>query len=211
MSLSHDSVLCGNNLMSFGDGFSADLRQDILDCLLHAQFRADDETSVQRNWRGWLEAYRGSVDDAGAQRTAIIADSTFMIRRLRDLRHEPFLNGFPSAELRALFGHSFDTLMNSGQAKAFFNSWFSSGRSESIQVVPCVMSGEGNASIMLCGLQMTTMAFRKGFFPWQVLSGEMRVDCAGAAYLFSRELFDPARLRIQDELARRAREAVIQL
>ncbi|QXG46909.1 hypothetical protein [Pseudomonas viridiflava] len=211
MSLNHDSVLCGNNLVSFGDGIGADLRQDILDCLLYAQFRADDETSVQRNWRGWLETYRGSVDDAGAQRTAIIADSTFMIRRLRDLRHEPFLNGFPSAELRELFSYSFDTLMNSGQARAFFNSWFSSGRTESIQVVPCVMGDDGKVSIMLCGLQMTTMTFRRGFFPWDVLNGEMRVDCAGAAYRFSRELFDPARSRVRDELASRAREAVIQL
>ncbi|WP_249583400.1 hypothetical protein [Pseudomonas viridiflava] len=211
MSLNHDSVLCGNNLVSFGDGIGADLRQDILDCLLYAQFRADDETSVQRNWRGWLETYRGSVDDAGAQRTAIIADSTFMIRRLRDLRHEPFLNGFPSAELRELFSYSFDTLMNSGQARAFFNSWFSSGRTESIRVVPCVMGDDGKVSIMLCGLQMTTMTFRRGFFPWDVLNGEMRVDCAGAAYRFSRELFDPARSRVRDELASRAREAVIQL
>lgn len=211
MSLNHDSVLCGNNLVSFGDGIGADLRQDILDCLLYAQFRADDETPVQRNWRGWLETYRGSVDDAGAQRTAIIADSTFMIRRLRDLRHEPFLNGFPSAELRELFSYSFDTLMNSGQARAFFNSWFSSGRTESIQVVPCVMGDDGKVSIMLCGLQMTTMTFRRGFFPWDVLNGEMRVDCAGAAYRFSRELFDPVRSRVRDELASRIREAVIQL
>lgn len=211
MSIKHESILCGNNLVSFGEGINADLRQDILDCLLYAQFCADDETSMQRHWRGWLEVYQRSVGDAGAQCTAIIADSTFMIRRLRDLRHEPFLNGFPSAELRELFSLSFDTLMNSGQARAFFNSWFSSGRSESIQVVPCVMNDEGKVSIMLCGLHVITMAFRKGFFPWEILSGEMRVDFAGAAYRFSRELFDPARSRIRDELANRAREAVIQL
>ncbi|MEE5171428.1 hypothetical protein V2J76_23710 [Pseudomonas alliivorans] len=207
----NESILHSNSLVSFDEGIDVGLRQDIMDCLLYAQLRADGETSVQCNWRGWLGAYRRSVGDAGAQRTAIIADTTFMIRRLRDLRHPPFLNGFPSSELRELFSRSFDTLMNSGHAKAFFNSWFSSGRSESIQVVPCVMADEGEVSIMLCGLQMTTMAISKGFFPWELLNGEMRVDCAGAAYRFSRELFEPARARIQNELASHAKREVIRL
>ncbi|QHF01590.1 MULTISPECIES: hypothetical protein [Pseudomonas syringae group] len=211
MSPGNESCLYGTNLVSFGEGVEAGLRQDVLDCLLYAQLKADDETSRQHNWRGWLHAFQHFMQKAGARQSAVVGDNMMIVRGLGDLSNPRFLGASSSAELRGLFNRSIDTLMTSEQAKNYFRSWFSSGRSESVQVVPCVMERDEEVTIMLCGIQLTTLALRPGFFFWDVLRGEMRVHYAGASYRFSRTLFEPSRSQVQETLDSHATRQIIQL
>ena len=211
MNSGNESFLYGTNLVSFGEGIEAALRQDVLDCLLYAQLKADGETSRQQDWRGWLHACQRSMHEAGARQSAVVGDDVMIIHGLGDLFNPRFLGAASSIELRGLFNHSIDRLLTSDQAKTYFRSWFSSGRSESFQIVPCVMESDDEVTIMLCGTQLTTLAFRPGFFFWDVLRGEMRVHYAGAAYRFSRKLFEPSRLKVQETLDRHAKRQIIQL
>ena len=207
----NESCLYGTNLVSFGEGIEEGLQQDVLDCLLYAQLKADGETSRQNDWRGWLHAFQQSMGSAGARQSDVVGDNMMIVRGLRDLRNPRFLGADSSAELRDLFNRSIDALMTSEHANTYFRSWFTSGRSESFQVVPCVMETDDEVTIMLCGLQLTTLAFRSGFFFWDVLRGEMRVHYAGAAYRFSRTLFEPSRSQVQETLDRHAKRQIIQL
>jgi len=211
MSTNNESFLSGSNLVSFDEGVTTGLRQDIMDCLLYAQLKAEREYPDGHQWRSKLGAYTSAIHDAGASYSSGIADYTMMIHRLADLHRLPFGLVGSTVELRELFDSSLEALLASEHAQAFFGSWFSSGRSESFQVVPCVAHGKDDATIMLCGLQMTTMAFRPAPWFWQVVGGEMRVHCAVTEFRFSRRMFDPERERIHNALARETVQKIIHL
>ena len=211
MSNNHDCVLVASNLVSFSEGMTPGLRQDLLDCLLYAQLAADDSFSPRRQWSAWLDTYQRSIAEKGARRTENFAGGTLKIHRFSELGRLRF----PRSVMRVpglgqLFGQSLDRLMASEQAKKFFGSWFSAGRSESFQVVPCIQNKEDEATILLCGMQMTT-GFRPSRYFWQVLAGEMTVRYTGAAFVFSRQAFEPVRQAVRDALAARAAKQIMRL
>jgi hypothetical protein len=198
-----DSLLVGDNLVSFGTGISQELRNDILDCLLYAQLSADEKYNRSRAWRPWIEQYQRVIYRNGSRLTGAVNPTRLTIKRLRDLRYLPInaTGTATSPQLRALMRGSLDMLLNSGHAQTFFNSWFSAGRSESFQVVPCMQDEQGGVTILVCGLQMTTTALRQGFFFWDVLGGEMMVQSNGASFRFTAQNYEPYRTKIRDRLA----------
>lgn len=211
MSNNHDCVLVASNLVSFSQGMVPGLRQDLMDCLFYAQLAADDSFSPRQQWPAWLDTYQRSIGERGGRRTDYFVGDTLNIHRiseLRRLRLPQSVTGVPA--LGQLFVLSLDRLMASEQAKKFFGSWFSSGRSESFQVVPCIQNSEDEAIILLCGMQMTT-GLRPSRYFWKVLAGEMSVRYTGMAFSFSRQAFDPVRRSIRDALAARAAQEITRL
>lgn len=211
MSNNHDCVLVASNLVSFSEGMAPGLRQDLMDCLLYAQLAADDSFSPRRQWSAWLDTYQRSIGEKGGRRTDSFVGDRLKIHRFSELgklRLPRSVMGVPG--LGQLFVQSLDRLLASEQAKKFFGSWFSAGRSESFQVVPCIQSREDEATILLCGMQMTT-GFRPSRYFWQVLAGEMSVRYTGAAFVFSRQAFEPVRQTVRDVLAARASQEIMRL
>ncbi|MCD5994345.1 hypothetical protein KDX38_12045 [Pseudomonas sp. CDFA 602] len=211
MSSPERSILSGTSLVSFGHGISPDLGQDILDCLLYAQLKADEQHTSKRSWRPWFYEYQMSISASGARPHERLDDDRLEIQSLRDLDRLPLRSSLYSPELRDLFRASLEALVASDHAQTFFNSWFTSGRSESFQVVPCTRHNDDQVTLMMCGLQLTTSALRPAFLFWQALSGQMIVDVAGGAFRFSRRAFDPFRDAVGEALSRHALKRVIEL
>ncbi|MFA0996268.1 MULTISPECIES: hypothetical protein [Pseudomonas syringae group] len=206
-----ESLLSGNNLVSFAHNFSPQLRQDILDCLQYARLVADDLHSPSQAWRSWLDVYQRTISSTGGRPESRIEEARLKIHRFRDIGKLRLPVVSNSVELRRLYLHSLDSLLASEHAQAFFNNWFVSGRFESFQIIPCAMQSEDEATIMLCSMQMTTLALRPALYFWQILGGEMQVHTVGTAFRFNRQGFEPFRQTVQDTLSDRATAEIIGL
>ncbi|MBI6854135.1 hypothetical protein YA0002_15265 [Pseudomonas cichorii] len=205
-------MLMGRHLVTFDKAVESGLKNDILDCLLYAQLRADSMyPKTQAGWV-WLEEYQRSITATGGRQFGRVVRNVLRIHGLRDLSRRPaFLDVADSPSLRHLLMTSFDTLMSSDLARAYFNSWGSSGRSRQFQVVPCEVDANGKVNILVCGLQMRTVALRPSLYFWEVLSGEMTVHYSGTVFRFNPEAYEPLRSMVQEALSREAKQAVIQL
>jgi hypothetical protein len=197
------NLLQSRNLVSFAADVSAQLRADILDCLLYAQLSADQKHDRRRNWKPWIDQYQRSLYNPGIA----------TIGHLRDLRRLP-AGAFGSAttpELHALMTGALQTLLESEHASRFFNSWFSSGQSESFQIVPCRARESGAVEILVCGMQMTTRAVKPALTFWETLSGDMTVRTNGASFLLTEQSYAPHREEISRRLAVAANNAIARL
>ncbi|WP_122341630.1 hypothetical protein [Pseudomonas caricapapayae] len=211
MSDPDETLLAGSSLLSFARNVEPDLREDILSCLQYARLVATDRYSPGRAWRAWLNAYQHAILANGGRRSAGLNDVHLKIHSFRDVGklQLPVIDN--TVELGQLYRSSFDRLLSSDHAKTFFSSWFTSGRSESFQLMPCVMHSEDEVTILMCSVQMTTLALRPALHFWQVLGGEMRVHAVGTAFRFSRQSFGPFRQTVQDALTGRAVAEIIRL
>lgn len=208
-----ESLLQGRNFVSFTPGISAQLRADILDCLLYAQLSADQKYDRHRRWKAWVEHYQRIIYQTGGRLTGSIDPGVVTIRRLRDLRYLPAsaFGRATSPELHALMAGSLQALLSSEHANTFFSSWISSGQSESFQVVPCRASGTGAVDILVCGLQMTTRAVQPGLLFWDALSGDMLVRTNGASFSLTEQSYAPHREKISHHLTDFAKKTIAEL
>lgn len=199
---SDGAILFGDSVLSFGASIDQPLREDILDCLLYAQLSADKKHQKRAAWRPWIEQYQRVIYQNGSPLNGAIDPMNLKIKRLRDLRNLPLASRgtATSPQLRALMNSSLEKLLESEHAKTFFSSWFSAGRSESFQVVPCQIDEAGEVTILVCGLQMTTTAVSHSPFFWQALSGDMTVRSNGASFRFSTQGYAPYRDKIRGYL-----------
>lgn len=207
------NLLAGDSVVSFDEGMSSTLKDDIMDCLLHAQLSADARYDKRRMWQPWIEEYKAQLWRAGGQRTGAVIPRPSKISRLSTLSSLRLVTSgaASSPPLQKLLKQSLDTLMASEHAQTFFNTWFTSGRSESFQVVSCETDRGGGANVLVCGLELTTKALGPGRFFWEVLAGEMTVVANGAACRFTAQGYAPHRQRVQDFLVRQARQAIVEL
>jgi hypothetical protein len=203
----------GNNLLSFEASIPGSVRDDILDCLLYAQQSADKKHDRSVQWKLWIEQFQRVIYQKGGRLTGSINPDQVVIEHIRELRHVPYMiaGSATSRELQAVLERSISTLLDSSHAKTFFNSWFSSGRSESFQVIPCVVGQGGGVNILVCGLQMTSRAFKPGRVPWEVLGGDLTIRSNGGSFLLTEENYRPYREGIMAHLNRQARQAILEL
>jgi hypothetical protein len=213
MSNRSDTLLMGNNLVSFEASISRGLRDDILDCLLYAEHSADKKHDRSVHWKLWIEQFQRVIYQKGGWLTGSIDPDQVVIEHIRELRYVPYMiaGSATSRELQAVLERSISTLLDGSHAKTFFNSWFSSGRSESFQVIPCVVGQGGGVNILVCGLQMTTRAFKPGRVPWEVLGGDLTIRSNGGSFLLTEESYQPYREGIMAYLNRQARQAILEL
>lgn len=208
--ITDETLVQGQNLVSFTAGISGQMRADILDCLLYAQLSADRKYDRRRSWKPWIDQYQRVIYKSGGRLTGAIDPGAVTIKRLRDLRSLPAsaFGRATSAELRALLTGSLHKLLSGEHANTFFNSWFSSGQSESFQVVPCQANGTGGVDILVCGLQMTTRSVKPALVFWDTLSGDMLVRTNGASFSLTEQSYAPHREKISRYLTDVGKEAI---
>ncbi|UQW66901.1 hypothetical protein L2Y01_23820 [Pseudomonas avellanae] len=205
MSERDESMLSGDNLMSFTHNVPPALRQDILDCLQYARLVADDLHSPGQAWRSWLDVYQRTISSTGGRPESRIEEARLKIHRFRDIGKLRLPVVSNSVELRRLYLHSLDSLLASEHAQAFFNNWFVSGRFESFQIIPCAMQSEDEATIMLCSMQMKTLALRPALTSGKYWEGKCRctpsvrrsASIASALNRFARRFRTPCLIALQ--------------
>lgn len=214
--MSSNSLLMANNLISFLPGIDAQERADIQDCLLLAELCASDTFDRKRNWEGWINAYQQKLAAFGLSRTSAIDQKSSVFKKPEDFQRQASLlvARINSPRLADLVQASLQAMFNSEHAKVFFSSWFSAGRSESFQIVPCEKRESGQIHIVICGLQMTSITKPKPWSSWISMlpiwpfDYEMRLFLKGGGFVFDSARYAEHRDRVRNELQTRGVENI---
>lgn len=207
------SRLMDSNLVSFANNVHPDLQADIMDCLSYAQMSADALYGRSVSWYGWLNHYHRMIREIGIPSNGTFYPLEIKIRSAGQLRNMRLRTGgaASSPSLQGVLRESLDKMTSSEEVRRALGPWFSSGSSESFQVVPCEYDGGGSATLLVSGFHMMTMTPVHGPFSWRRLPGEMLVRAEGRSFSFNSEAYAPHRQRIQDHLAERGRLEVVNL
>lgn len=210
------SQLMDSNLVSFANSVDPGLQADIMDCLLYAQLSADARYAPYTrsvSWQGWITHYHRAIRDIGIPSNGSFYPLQIKIRSAGQLRNMRLRTSgaASSPSLQGVLRESLDKMTSSEEVRRAFGPWFSSGSSESFQVVPCEYDGGGSATFLVSGFHMMTMTPVHGPFSWRRLPGEMLVRAEGRSFSFNSEAYAPHRQRIQDHLAERGRLEVVNL
>lgn len=207
------AALVGNSLTSFYSGISDQERQDIKDCLLYAELYANEKFDRQQLWKSWMDRYQRELVKLGFTLTSFIVEIPIQIWTARDFDRVTFnaMGKVGSARLVELAHTSFKSMKASDHAKAFLGSWFSTGRSESFQVVPCEKLPNGELQVLVCGLNMTSRTVVKGGIFWKDIYSEMIVRMNGGSFAFSRGVYAEHRKRVRAQLGDQARRYITEI
>jgi hypothetical protein len=208
------SLLLGSNLVSFHSNITTSVRDDIKDCLLLAQLRASEQFCSEQYWPQWADAYRRTLISVGSNLTEVIDRSPVKVKKQKYFQGEAakLVASMPSPSLAIAANDALAAMYRSDHAKNFYKSWFSSGRSESFQIIPCEKNVSGSIDIMLCGLQMVTRTkvstVRPLFIPIWPFSYELTLLLKGGKFLFSEASYYPHRESVRAELRQRGAQGI---
>jgi hypothetical protein len=204
--------IIGSNLVSFLPGISPAERSRTLDCLMFAELYAGTVHKRDEAWASWMGIYHQMLPVTGFERTATLNEGPTRVGNMSGFKRETdkMVARIASPELAMAARRALEAMGNSDHAQQFFGSWFhfSSGRSESLQVVPCGLNNKGQISIVVCGLQMTTRTRVRPLSKWP-FKYEMALTMRGGSYFFQGDAYEINRERIEEEL-KRAGDALIQ-
>ncbi|MGV8902471.1 MAG: hypothetical protein ACOH2O_09650 [Pseudomonas sp.] len=213
MAKNSSAALIGSSLTSFYSGMSEQERQDIKDCLLYAELYASEKFDRQQLWTSWMNRYQRGLLKLGFTLTGFIVENPIQIESARDFDRVTFdaMSKVGSAHLAELAHTSFSAMKSSEHAKVFLDSWFSTGRSESFQVVPCENLPSGELQVLVCGLNMTSRTVVEGPFFWNNINSEMTVRINGGSFAFNSTTYAEHRARVRTELGDQAKRYITEI
>lgn len=193
-------LLSDNNLVSFSQEMSEQERRDVIDCLRYSQSLANRKHSRHQAWGRWLNTYQAGLFNNGFTLSGALLYEILSISDARELRHVmgKAIEAAGHQALSGLAATALETMLDSHHAQSFFEGWFTAGRSESMQVVPCRRDAAGFVEVMICGLQMHTEEMAGSWFKRP--TAQMTITIDGAAFIYSAQAYAPYREKIRKEL-----------
>ncbi|MBC3951360.1 hypothetical protein [Pseudomonas folii] len=199
------SLILGSNLVSFLPGISAEERSRTLDCLMFCELRANQAADRVKQWDRWIDTFQRMLPVTGFIQTAVLGGAPVKVSNKKRFQRESkkIVGRINSPSLGKAAEDALNTMFESPQAQSFFSSWlnFSSGRSDSFQIIPCMKSHTGHIEIAICGLQMITRTKLKPIpvGPWP-FTYEMTLTLRGGCYAFESTNYNANRERIEQDL-----------
>lgn len=213
--LTTNMFVVGNNLLSFYPGATKEEKEDIQDALLFADLQASETFDRKQNWGPWINLHQQRLSGVGLSRMSSIEHKPVKVSKRADFskRTSTLIHSIASPRLADVARKALYAMQNSEHAQQFYTSWFSAGRSDSFQIVPCEKMPDGSINIMVCGLQMTTLTKPKliipiGIFPTWPLAYEMTIVMKGGLFAYHLSRYALHRERVNGELAKKVNEAV---
>jgi hypothetical protein len=215
-------TLQNGSLISFDERVLDTTKRDLLDLLMFVQLSCNDLHDRRQRWMQWLQSYQQLAVSVGLVRVGNLRPSKLKIKSAAELKRLPLdASGVTSStELKRVADRALDQLLGSEHAEAFFSKWFTAGRSESFEVIPCVSDSQGGATLFVCGMQMHSSAL-DAQIPWYWLaspasivyglSGALTVTSSGGAFRYTPHAFAPFRQKVRSFLEARAVDEAISL
>ncbi|MCF7531891.1 hypothetical protein [Pseudomonas petrae] len=200
-----DTLLTGQNLVTFSSGVSDQEKNDILDCLNYTEMRADRKFDRQHAWKRWIERYQAGLFNSGFKLGGVLESNVIRIQHRRELPEvvRSSIQSTGSPHLGVQGRSALEAMLRSSQVQSFFEDWFSTGRAEAFQVVPCRKASNGQIEVMVCGLNMLVETATKAWLTAPRLTMEIHVN--GGSYLYDKKAFEPYREKVQSTLERYSR------
>lgn len=195
-----DVLLGGNSLVSFDSGMPEPMRRDLLDCLRYCDVRANEKHDRHEAWTRWINAYQGGLFKHGFALSGVLPHDIVTVSDATELRHaiSATIQAASNEALSRLASQALERMLGSPHAQSFFNGWFTAGRSESMQVVPCGLQATEVVDVMICGLKMQTQTTDGSWFARATSSMTITID--GGAFRYSAQAYAPYREKIRQRL-----------
>jgi hypothetical protein len=212
----NEVFVAGNNLFSFYPGATEEEKGDILDCLLLADLQASEALNREQNWEPWIHLHQQKLVGTGLSLVSLIEHNPVKISKRSDFSKKTsrLIQAIASPRLADVAREALEVMHKSGHAQRFYDRWFSAGRSDNFQVIPCEKMPDGSIDIMVCGLQMTTRSKPKlqiAYFPLWPIAFEMTMVMEGGLFTYDVNLYAPHRARVNGELIRYGNEPVTRI
>lgn len=201
MSEVNNACIAGKNLVSFS-GVSSQHRDDIMDVLMLADFRATQTWRPHSQWTSWINNYRSHLISSGFQLKSQIVKPAMVINCASELDNVSLgVTGSLCADnLMDLARRSFKAARLTEHARQFFEFGTEPGRFGTFQVVPCEHIGSNDVAILICALHASAnLSSESRGGDWRI-NREMVVRLAGGVYHFNGDRHAEHRARIQARL-----------
>lgn len=201
MSEVNNACIAGKNLFSFS-GVPQEHREDIMDVLMLADFRATQTWRPRSQWTSWINNYRSHLISSSLQLKSQIVKPAMVINCASELDNVSFgITGSLRVDnLMDLARRSFKVARLNEHAQQFFEYGTGSGHFSAFQIIPCESVGSDDVAIMICALHASAnLSSESRGGDWRI-NREMVVRLAGGVYNFNGERYDGHRSRIQARL-----------
>ncbi|QSB19744.1 hypothetical protein JN403_01220 [Pseudomonas sp. 15A4] len=200
-----NTVLTGQSLVTFSSEVSDRERNDILDCLNYTETRAGRKFDRQHAWKKWIERYQAGLFNNGFKLGGVLESNVIRIQHRRELPEvvRSSIQATGSPQLGAQGRSALEAMLHSSEVQSFFEDWFSTGKAEAFQVVPCRKASDGHIEVMVCGLNMIVETAVDGWLTAPRLTMVIHVD--GGSYLYDKKAFEPYREKVLGTLERYSR------
>ncbi|MFJ5298317.1 hypothetical protein ACIQAL_17500 [Pseudomonas sp. NPDC088368] len=195
-------AIVGSSVVSFYDGISGQDRDDLFDCVLHADVFASQHFDPKADYSNWLFRYRTRLEMRGWTLINPIKHTPQVIFRPEELDAATIaiIESAGAKELAELTHAAWRSMEINHHADHFFSHSVRDGEMARFQMVPCMTDADGNVLMLICAIRLNGSVDTKDFEFWTETRREMLLRISGGVYRFDRTVYETYREDIRNQL-----------
>ena len=193
-----DAIKVGATWVSFVGGLSREDKQDIQDCLLYAELRANRAGS---EGFVWLSHYQSTLLSLGFNLQSYIVDRPLLVLDIRQVdEYAVEVSGVHSTQrLAQSLGEVFDAMPISQDALSYLRQPVERAQTLHYQCVPCEKTQEGHVIVFVCGLALSCQRMRS-----RGRTHDVYLNAKGGAFVLNRMIYARHRAQVQEAVRQAA-------
>ena len=193
-----DAIKVGATWVSFVGGLSREDKQDIQDCLLYAELRANSAGSAGFVW---LSHYQSTLLSLGFNLQSYIVDRPVLVLDIRQVyEYAVEVSGVRSTQrLAQSLGEVFDAMPISQDARNYLRHPVENAQTLHYQCVPCEKTQEGHVIVFVCGLALSCQRMRS-----RGRTHDVYLNAKGGAFVLNRAIYARHRAKVQEAVRQAA-------
>lgn len=203
-------AVVGSNVVSLYDGINTQDREDIFDCLLHADAFASQHFDQRADYCNWLFRYRSRLEGRGWSLINPIRHTPQVIFQAKEFDAAAFsiIDSAGARALADLARASWNAMEVHHYADHFFDRGSSDGELARFQIVPCMNQVDGTLLMLICAIRLTGSIDTRDYEFWSETRREMLLRISGGVYRLDRNIYARYRKDIRDQLSSSADRAI---
>lgn len=197
-----DAIKVGGTWVSFVEGLSREDKQDVQDCLLYAELRANSE-----GIEGfvWLSHYQSTLLTLGFNLQSYIVDRPILVLDIRQVdEYAVEVSGVQSTQrLAQSLGDVFDAMPIRQDALSYLRHPVDNAQTRHYQCVPCEKTQEGHVIVFVCGLALSCKRARA-----RGRTHDVYLNAKGGAFVLNRTIYARHRAQVQEAVRQAAAHMV---
>lgn len=203
-------AIVASSVVSFYDGIDRQDRDDLFDCLLHADTFASQHFDPRKDYSNWLFRYRTRLEGRGWTLINPIKHTPHVIFQPADLGAATIaiIQSAGAKELADLTDAAWRSMQINHHADHFFSHSVRDGELARFQMVPCITDAGGTVLMLICAIRLTGSVDIRDFEFWTQTRREMLLRISGGVYRFDRTVYGKYREDIRNQLVSSSDRAI---
>ena len=195
-------AVIGNGMIPLYDGIGASDRDDILDCLSHADGFASRVFDQKMEYHNWLFRYRTRLQQRGWDLINPVRHTPQVIFDAKELNAVSYrvFESVASRTLARLAQSAWSSMSTNRPPRAFFRAADRDGELGRMQLMPCVLEPDGDIMMLAYCIRLTGTVDTRDFDFWTQTRREMLLRISGGVYRFDRQVYARFRDEIRTQL-----------